>query len=194
MKRTLYIFCLPFIFSGCFNPKNTLLRPEHLDFSSHNSIYNFTLKSIDGIDIPLSNYKGKKFIILNVASKCGFTPQYADWQAFYSKYGNQIAILGFPANDFLGQEPGKEDEIKSFCLKNYGVTFQLFSKSHVKGKNKSALYTWLTDKKQNGWNSQAPTWNFCKYLIDENGELVAFFASAVKPDNPAFLKAAGLEH
>jgi len=154
------------------------------------SIYDFKIKSLDGKQvIDFAQYKGKKIVILNVASKCGFTPQYADWEAFYEKNKDKVVVLGFPANDFMMQEPGSNSEIAEFCQKNYGVTFQMFDKIEVTGKNKHPLYKWLSDKSLNGWNDQEPSWNFCKYVVDENGNLVSFFASEIKPNNPEFIKA-----
>ncbi|MCO4292316.1 glutathione peroxidase [Solitalea sp. MAHUQ-68] len=145
------------------------------------SIYDLKFTAIDGQVIDFKQYKGKKLLIVNTASECGYTPQYSDLEKLNEEYGNKIVVLGFPANNFGGQEPGSNTEIKGFCQKNYGVTFQLFEKSSVKGDDKNVIYQWLTDKNKNGWNDQEPTWNFCKYLINEKGELVKFFPSKVKP-------------
>jgi glutathione peroxidase len=124
-----------------------------------------------------------------VASKCGYTPQYADWEAFYKSNKSNVVVLGFPANNFMGQEPGTEAEIAQFCSANYGVSFPMFEKISVKGDDMHPLYRWLSDKAQNGWNDQAPTWNFCKYVLNEKGELVAFFPSGIKPTDEEFKKA-----
>jgi glutathione peroxidase len=149
------------------------------------SIYEFSMKALDGATvIDFAQFKGKKMLIVNTASKCGYTPQYADLEKLHEQYGSKIVILGFPADNFLHQEPGSGKEIASFCTKNYGVTFQMFDKISVKGKDICPLYQWLTDKKLNGWNSQGPTWNFCKYLISENGELLRFYPSGIKPMGP----------
>lgn len=137
----------------------------------------------------MARYRGKKVLIINVASECGYTPQYADWQKFHEQYGEKVVVIGVPANNFGGQEPGSNKEIASFCQKNYGVQFQLLEKVSVKGKDQHPLYQWLTKKELNGWNVQEPTWNFCKYLINEKGELVKFFASAIKPTDKEFLAA-----
>ncbi|EON78693.1 Glutathione peroxidase [Lunatimonas lonarensis] len=145
------------------------------------SIYEFKMKDIDGKDVDFSKYKGKKLLLVNVASKCGYTPQYADLQELNEKYGDKVTILAFPANNFGGQEPGSHEDIKAFCSANYGVTFQLFEKISVKGVDKHPLYRWLSDKNLNGWNNTEPSWNFCKYFINEKGELVKFFPSSVKP-------------
>jgi len=160
--------------------------------STASSIFQFTVNSLDGKPVSLEQFKGKKIILLNVASECGFTPQYADWQKFYDANKESVVVLGFPANDFGAQEPGSAAEIGSFCQKNYGVTFPMFEKVSVKGESQAPLYKWLTDPAQNGWNSQAPSWNFCKYIVDENGKLTHFFASNVKPDNAQFMEAMGL--
>lgn len=156
------------------------------------SLYDFTVKSLDGKPVALSAYRGKKVVILNTASKCGFTPQYADWEKFYKEHGDKIVVLGFPANNFMSQEPGSNDEIATFCKKNYGVTFPMFEKVSVKGDDKAPLYQWLTTKSLNGWNDQEPTWNFCKYVVNEKGELTNFFNSKVKPDDAEFKKAVGI--
>lgn len=160
--------------------------------STRTSLYNFTVNTLDGTPVSLEKYRGKTIVVLNVASECGYTPQYADWEKFYNDNKEEVVVLGFPCNDFGGQEPGSAAEIGAFCQKNYGVTFPMFEKVAVKGAAKSPFYQWLTDPAQNGWNSQEPSWNFCKYLINEKGELTHFFASKVKPDNVEFLKALGL--
>ncbi len=167
---------------------STLAHPD----TAQSAFYKFTLNSLDGQPVSFEQYKGKKIILLNVASECGYTPQYADWQKFYDANKEHVVVLGFPCNDFGAQEPGSPTEIQSFCQKNYGVTFPMFEKVTVKGAAKSPLYQWLTDPQQNGWNSQEPSWNFCKYVVDENGKLTHFFASKVKPDSAEFLKAMGL--
>jgi glutathione peroxidase len=138
--------------------------------------HDFSMPGIDGSNIDMSSFKGKKVLVVNVASKCGYTPQYADLQALHEKYGDKVAVLGFPANNFGGQEPGSNLEIASFCEKNYGVTFQMFEKISVKGNDRHPLYTWLADE-----TGEEPSWNFCKYLIDEEGNVVKFFPSNVNP-------------
>ena len=160
---------------------------------SASSFYDFKIPSLDGSEtIDLSQYKGKKLVLLNVASKCGYTSQYADWEMFYREYGKDVIVLGFPANNFGGQEPGSNDEIASFCQKNYGVTFPMFEKISVKGSDQHPLYQWLSQKEKNGWNEQSPSWNFCKYVVNEKGELTHFFASGVTPDDVEFKAAVGL--
>ena len=157
------------------------------------SVYEFKMKALMGNEeIALSKYKGKKIVILNVASACGYTPQYADWEAFYKQHKGKVVVLGFPANNFGGQEPGSSEKIATFCQKNYGVTFPLFEKIDVVGEKQAPLYKWLTTKSMNGWNEQVPGWNFCKYVVDENGKLTHFFASGIKPGDAGFKRAVGI--
>lgn len=148
--------------------------------------YTFKMPSLDGKEIDFSKYKGKKVLLVNTASECGYTPQYEGLQKLNEQYGDKVVILGFPANNFGGQEPGSSEEIASFCQKNYGVTFQMFDKISVKGEDKHPLYTWLTE---NAPNHEEPTWNFCKYLVNENGEVVAFYPSKAEPMGEEILAA-----
>lgn len=183
---------LPAWFWSCFNSNKVASAPKDTISATNQekpSFYDLKAMSLDGESIDMSKYKGKKVIILNVASKCGYTPQYADWQKFYESNKDQVEVLGFPCNQFLGQEPGSSDEIATFCQKNYGVTFQMFDKVDVKGDQQHAIYQWLTDPSKNGWNSEVPSWNFCKYLINEEGKLTHFFGSKIKPDNQEFIAA-----
>lgn len=141
------------------------------------SVHQFTMSDINGQDVNLSQYKGKVVLIVNVASKCGLTPQYRDLQKLYAEKKNQgLVILGFPANNFAGQEPGTDDEIESFCQKNYGVSFPMFSKISVKGDDIHPLYQFLTDKEKNGVMDSKVKWNFQKYLLNKDGELVEMIA------------------
>lgn len=178
MIKLVSIFTLITAFLGA---NKVLTKPENVHLDVENSFYQFKMKTIDGKEIDFSQFKGKKVLIVNVASKCGFTPQYEDLQQLHEQYGDKVVILGMPANNFGQQEPGTNQEIASFCKLNYGVTFQMFQKVSVKGDDQHPLYKWLSHKNLNGWNDQAPTWNFCKYLIDENGNLVKFYGSKVKP-------------
>ena len=149
---------------------------------SQKSFYDFKVKDIEGKEFDLSSLKGKKVLVVNTASKCGNTPQYADLEKLYKEYGNQkFVIIGFPANNFGAQEPGTNKEISSFCTKNYGVTFPMMSKISVKGADMHPLYKWLTSKKENGVMDSEVTWNFQKYMIDENGKLVGMVDPKVKP-------------
>jgi len=146
------------------------------------SFYEFNVKDIYGEDYDLSQLKGKKILIVNTASECGYTPQYDDLQKLYQTYGSDnFTIIGFPANDFMGQEPGTNEEIKEFCTINYGVTFPLMAKISVKGKYIHPLYEWLTTKELNGKMDSEVKWNFQKYMIDENGNLADFATPGTKP-------------
>lgn len=137
------------------------------------SIYDFNVETIDGLNLDLSSLKGKKVMIVNTASKCGLTPQYKELESLYQKYGGEkFVIIGFPANNFMGQEPGSNSEIKEFCTKNYGVSFPMMSKVSVKGDDIAPVYKWLTSKEENGVKDSEVQWNFQKYLIDEKGNLV----------------------
>jgi glutathione peroxidase len=139
------------------------------------SIYDFKMTSLDGQEIDFSRYKGKTLLLVNVASKCGFTPQYADLEKLHEQYGEKVVVLGFPANNFGSQEPGTSLQIAEFCEKNYGVKFQMFEKISVKGDDQHELYKFLKDK-----TGKEPTWNFCKYLVKPDGT-VKFFPSNVNP-------------
>ncbi len=154
---------------------------------SAQSIHNFTVKSIDGKDIKMSSFKGKKILIVNTASKCGYTPQYESLEKVYEQYKDKLVIIGFPCNQFGGQEPGSNEEIVEFCKKNYGVTFPLADKVDVKGTNTAAIYQWLTQKSKNGVLDASISWNFNKFLLDENGKMIAYYPSNVKPDSEAIL-------
>lgn len=154
------------------------------------SIYDFTMKDIDGKDVKLSSFKGKVVMLVNVASKCGFTPQYEGLQRVYAKYQAQgFVILGFPANNFMGQEPGTNEEIKTFCSTKYNVTFPIFSKISVKGDDINPLYKFLTDKTTNPSFGGDISWNFNKFLVDKNGHIIARFNSPVKPESENVIQA-----
>jgi len=145
-------------------------------------VYGFTMKNIKGKSLPLSMYKGKVLLAVNVASHCGNTPQYADLEALYRKFKDRgFMILGFPANNFGGQEPGSDSEIEEFCSTTYGVTFDMFSKISVKGDDQHPLYAYLTSGRSNPTTKGEVTWNFQKYLIDRSGKVIAAFAPKVKP-------------
>jgi len=149
---------------------------------STESFYDLSCKTIDGDDFYFSSLKGKKVLIVNVASKCGFTPQYEELEKLYKEFGGEdFAILGFPSNDFLKQESGNEQEIKSFCQLTYGVSFPMMSKVRVRGKQKESVYKWLTDKKLNGVENSSVKWNFQKYMISSEGKLAGSVAPNVTP-------------
>lgn len=145
------------------------------------TIYDFKVPSLNGGIINFADFKGKKILIVNTASKCGFTPQYEDLEALYKKYEGKLVIVGFPANNFFSQEPGSNETIEAFCKKNYGVTFPMAAKISVKGKDMAAIYKWLCNKSENGVMDAKISWNFNKFLLDENGKLIAHFKSKVKP-------------
>ena len=150
--------------------------------AQYKTLYDFKVKDINGDDFDLAQLKGKKVLIVNTASKCGFTPQYAELEELYKTYGgDDFIIIGFPANNFMNQEPGTNEEIATFCQVNYGVTFPMMAKISVKGKDIHPLYAWLTKKSENGRIDENVTWNFNKFMIDENGNVVAYAPSSTKP-------------
>lgn len=185
------LLSVPAWLASCFNANKVALVNNKLtiDTTKMEKFYTLQATTIDGETITMEKFRGKKIIFLNVASKCGYTPQYSDWQAFYDAHKDEAVVLGFPCNQFMFQEPGSAAEIESFCQKNYGVSFPMFDKVDVKGENACAVYKWLTDPAENGWNSEVPAWNFSKYLVDESGKLVAYFAPKIKPDSPEFMAA-----
>ena len=172
-------------FFGCKQVKS---KPENINMSDKSTFYQFLeanpnakVKSIDGTEFDYAQLKGKKVLIVNTASECGYTPQYEELEKLYQAYKDKLIILGFPANNFGGQEPGTNEEIKEFCKSKYSVTFPMFEKISVLGDDMVPIYKWLTSKDLNGWNDQQPKWNFNKYLLDEEGNLVKYYSSAVKP-------------
>jgi len=153
------------------------------------SIYQFKAKTIDGQELDFSRFKGKKLLIVNTASKCGFTPQFEQLEAIYKQYKDQgLEIVGFPSNDFKHQDPGNNKEIQEFCQRNYGVTFTRMEKVHVKGDSIAPIYQWLTQKAKNGKMNSSVKWNFQKYLIDENGYLVDIVSPWKKPNSGKIMK------
>jgi glutathione peroxidase len=145
------------------------------------TIYDFSLKTIDGKLISLAQFKGKKLLLVNVASKCGYTPQYMSLENLSDMYKGKVVVIGFPANNFGGQEPGTNKEIKEFCKINYEVSFLLMEKISVQGEDMHPLYKWLSNIKENGICGEAPDWNFCKYLISEKGIVLGFYKSNIDP-------------
>ncbi|HUP13041.1 MAG TPA: glutathione peroxidase [Niastella sp.] len=152
------------------------------------SIHQFKVKSIDGGIIDFAKFKGKKILVVNTASKCGFTPQYEALEKVYEAYKDKLVIVGFPANNFGEQEPGNDGEIQEFCKARFGVKFPLASKISVKGDDTAPIYKWLTSKAENGVLDATITWNFNKFLLDEDGKIIAYFPSKVKPDSEEVLK------
>jgi len=146
------------------------------------SFYDLSATQIDGKELRFADFKGKKLLLVNTASDCGYTNQYADLQKLYDQFKDKLLVIGFPANDFKEQEKGTDEEIAQFCQKNYGVTFPIMKKSVViKSAQQNPVYQWLTDSSKNGWCNQQPGWNFSKYLVDENGVLTNYFDPSVSP-------------
>ena len=155
-----------------------------LQVNAQTSFYDYTVKTLEGKDFPFSQLKGKKVLVVNTASKCGFTPQYEQLEAIFKQYGDDnFVVIGFPANNFMKQEPGTAEEIREFCTQNYGVTFPMMAKISVKGDDMAPIYQWLTEKEKNGVEDSKVRWNFQKYLINEKGELEKIFYPKVKPDS-----------
>ncbi|MCX8081712.1 MAG: glutathione peroxidase [Bacteroidia bacterium] len=167
MKITVLLFVLIFLI--------------HHNAMAQKTIHEFEIKTLDGKVLKFSDFKGKKILLVNVASYCGYTPQYADLEKLHKQYSDKLVVVGVPCNQFGGQEPGSHEEIKNFCTKNYGVTFALTEKVNVKGEKVHPIYAWLSDKNKNGVLSEVPGWNFCKFLFDEKGIPMAFFKSGVNP-------------
>ena len=173
-------------FSGIYILREKVFKvndkaPDNKMIANENKFYILSANDIDGNLIDFSKFKGKKILIVNVASKCGYTSQYKDLQELHKKYNDKVTILAFPSNNFGFQEPGSNDQIEEFCETNYGIEFQLFEKSDVRGKNLNSVYKWLSSIDDNGWNDKAPRWNFFKYLVDETGNLKAVYSSNVNP-------------
>ncbi len=168
---------------SCAQAQNnsTTLNMSTNEMATAASIHSFSVKALDGSSINFADYKGKKILIVNTASECGYTPQYKELEALYEKYKTKLVIVGFPANNFGGQEPGSNTEIKSFCEKNYGVTFPMAEKISVKGSDTAPIYKWLTNKSENGVLDAEIKWNFNKFLLDENGHIIAKFDSGTTP-------------
>ncbi len=152
------------------------------------SFYDIKINSLQGTPIHLEDFKGKHILIVNVASKCGFTPQYKDLQELHETYKEKLQVIGVPCNQFGGQEPGTTDDIESFCQVNYGVDFLITEKIDVKGKHIHPLFEWLTNEEQNGVSSSTVKWNFQKYIIDTNGKLVDYYFSLTKPTSNKIIK------
>lgn len=164
---------IPFFWTGLFSKPAASIQTQ--------TIYDFKVESLTGGTIDFAAFKGKKILIVNTASKCGFTKQYEELEALYKKNQDRLVIIGFPANNFLSQEPGSNADIQEFCKKNYGVTFPMAAKISVKGNNIAPIYKWLCHKAENGVMNAKVSWNFNKFLLDENGKLIGHFKSKVKP-------------
>jgi len=154
------------------------------------SIYDLPAKEANGENFDMRSLKGRKILIVNTASDCGYTQQYEELEELYRQHQQQLAILAFPSNEFRQQEKGSEEEILSFCRVNYGITFPVMKKARIlQSPDQHPVYQWLTDPGKNGWNARAPEWNFSKYLIDENGKLIGYYGSSVSPLSTGLLKA-----
>ncbi|MDJ0645583.1 MAG: glutathione peroxidase, partial [Flavobacteriaceae bacterium] len=179
--RVLLITLVMFSFLSCFNKKEkndtNLATATEVTQTQKQSLHNFKVEALDGSEFDLASLKGKKVMVVNTASKCGLTPQYEQLQALYEEYkDDNFVIVGFPANNFLWQEPGSNKEIAAFCQKNYGVTFPMMAKISVKGGDKHPVYQFLTEKSKNGFQDSKVKWNFQKYLVNENGEIEKIIA------------------
>ena len=189
MKHLVLILVLFVALAGCkkkpSNKNLSEMKNTEMNFAENmqaENIYQFTVTDLAGSEFKFSDLKGKKIMIVNTASECGNTPQYKDLQSIYEKYKNDnFVIVGFPANNFGAQEPGSDTEIAEFCKLNYGVTFPMMSKISVKGDDMNEVYKFLTEKDKNGYADSEVTWNFQKYLIDKNGEVVKVIAPKVLP-------------
>ncbi len=189
MIRVIAILQVSFFFFSCQNQAQTPKKDNNTVISNEivmkKSIHEFIVKDIEDNEFNFANLKGKKVLIVNTASKCGLTPQYKELQSLYEKYKDKgLVIIGFPANDFMSQEPGTNEEIGAFCQKNYGVTFPMMSKISVKGDGMHPIYQFLTQKAQNGFQDSTIEWNFQKYLINEKGELERVISPRVQPNDP----------
>ena len=176
------------LLQSCKNQKNDVSQTKTADQKMSKTIYDYKVESLDGQEINFADFKGKKILVVNTASECGFTPQYADLEKLSKDYENNLVIVGFPANNFGGQEPGSNTEIGAFCEKNFGVTFPMAAKVSVKGDDTAPIFKFLTEKDLNGVKNTAILWNFTKFLIDENGHLIDTFISTTKPTSESITK------
>jgi glutathione peroxidase len=185
------IYPILMIFNKLVGAKAKILTNKK-NIQPHQSLYNLSVPLNNGTILLLNSLRGKKLLLVNTASDCGYTNQYSDLQKLYETYPNKLIVIAFPANDFKRQEKGSDEEIKEFCKKNYGVTFPIALKSTViKGNRQQKVFQWLTDKTKNGWNDRQPSWNFSKYLINEEGILTNYFDAAVSPLSEEVKKAIG---
>lgn len=172
---------------SCTNQKSEISKAKTKELMGK-TIYDFKVESLDGKEINFADFKGKKILIVNTASECGFTPQYADLEKLYEEYKDKLVVVGFPANNFGGQEPGTNAEIGTFCQKNYGVTFPMAAKVSVKGDDTAPIFKYLTEQELNGVKNTTILWNFTKFLIDENGKLIDSYVSTTKPTSESITK------
>lgn len=189
MKR-IFIFLLSAaaVLQSCKNQKSDLSKSKNTEANMNKTIYDYKVESLDGKEINFADFKGKKILIVNTASKCGFTPQYEDLEKLSKDYQDKLVIVGFPANNFGSQEPGSNEEIGAFCEKNFGVTFPMAAKVSVKGDDTAPIFKYLTDKDLNGVKNTTILWNFTKFLVDENGHLIDSYISTTKPTSESITK------
>lgn len=190
MKMTIIaiVIILASVLFMAFKLRPSVKSPNGQMIQTDKSVYDYTLTDIDGKAVNLGNFKGKVLVLVNVASKCGLTPQYEQIESFYESWKDKnVVVLGFPANNFMGQEPGSNEEIKTFCSTKYGVTFPMFSKISVKGDDMHPLYQYLTKKELNGWHEGEVSWNFQKFLINKEGKLVKVFSPRTQVTSEEFL-------
>ncbi|UKB81777.1 glutathione peroxidase [Chryseobacterium sp. MEBOG06] len=187
--KNIFLMLLSFIafLQSCTNQKSEISKAKTNELMGK-TIYDFTVESLDGKEINFADFKGKKILIVNTASKCGFTPQYEELEKLYEEYKDKLVVIGFPANNFGGQEPGTNTEIGAFCQKNYGVTFPMAAKVSVKGDDTAPIFKYLTEQELNGVKNTTILWNFTKFLVDENGKLIDTFVSTTKPTDHAITK------
>jgi glutathione peroxidase len=161
-----------------------LMKPPDAGIKAKKSFYDLKVNDIENREISFESLKGKKVLLVNTASECGYTGQYKDLEKLYNQYRDKLTVIGFPSNDFGKQEPGTEKEILEFCSGNYQITFPLSQKIKVTGTAMHPVYRWLSQSSLNGWNDKTPGWNFCKYLVDEQGELLCFCPEKINPLDP----------
>lgn len=186
-KIFIFLLSVAAMIQSCAQKKSEISKAKTKELMGK-TIYDYKVESLDGGEINFADFKGKKVLIVNTASECGFTPQYADLEKLYEEYKDKLVIIGFPANNFGGQEPGTNKEIGAFCQKNYGVTFPMAAKVSVKGDDTAPIFKFLTEKELNGVKNSDILWNFTKFLVDENGKLIDSFVSSVKPTDEAITK------
>ena len=189
MKKTLILLiAVGAVTIGCKNSNKDISKVDTTEKMNLKTIYDFKVESLDGNEINFADFKGKKILIVNTASECGFTPQYADLEKLSKDYADNLVVVGFPANNFGGQEPGSNKEIGAFCEKNFGVTFPMAAKVSVKGDDTAPIFKYLIEKELNGVKNSAILWNFTKFLIDENGHLIDSYISTTKPTSDSITK------
>lgn len=187
-KLVIVLLSLGAFLQNCKNQKSEISQTKNSENKVGKTVYDYKVESLDGKEINFADFKGKKILVVNTASECGFTPQYADLEKLSKEYADKLVVVGFPANNFGGQEPGSNEEIGAFCEKNFGVTFPLAAKVSVKGPDTAPIFKYLTEKELNGVKNTTILWNFTKFLIDENGQLIDSFVSTTKPTSESITK------